>query len=998
MFQLYANKNQLKLLEREPLTSGSVNVYEVRFEFSPDWDGLTRTAVFKAGSESRSILLDESGECVIPWEVLTKPNIALRAGVYGTKGGELVLPTVRENLGVIQDGTEPGESSQPPTPSVYEQIVDLAAKAEATAQSVREDADAGKFDGPPGPQGATGPQGPQGQQGQRGEKGDTGPQGPSGPQGEKGDVGDTGPQGLKGDTGDTGPQGIQGETGPRGEKGEKGDKGDPGPQGQRGDTGETGPQGETGNGISDISRTSGDGSAGTADTYTVTMTDGSSYSFTVYNGSDGTSFVVKGRYDTLAALQAAHPTGNAGDAWAVGTSESNRIYLWDVDAASWKDIGSLQGPAGPQGETGATPELTIGEVTTLSPGQSATAKLTGTPENPILNLGIPQGVPGEQVELDATLTKPGEAAEAKAVGDALDSPAHSINETLGPAPEVSTDVVAPGSHLQPVSEIKLVQEGEGVPSLTNIRNITGWDNITLTHNSETATQALPETVYGGRYDWEAGVLTVTHAGFNLAVADMNFSEQFPGWHIEKSVINEIVRDGFLGTVSSVVSNITKLLSINNGMQNPTIYLHPVHHGGMTQSGWKAQYPNLICQFVVPLLEPRTIQLTPREFAALSGVNILFSDCGDTSLTFTADLKEYFEKYGGDSTQGPPGPQGEKGDKGDTGEDGATFTPTVSSDGTLSWTNNGGLQNPASVNIKGPTGKDGPQGPAGKTAYQYAVDGGYTGTEAEFQTLLNDIPNKQSKLTGQPGQVVGFGADGAAAAQDGWNNTNLLDNWYFPDPINQRGKTEYIGEIYGIDRWSGKWSGYGSITLENTGTRDGCVAVFRDNNSGHIVQTVDNPQALIGKTVTASILAKNEAGGFTSIKILNNNIAIASNSGSNLEYALLSVSATIPDEITELRINIESNNAKISRLVAAKLELGSQQTLAHQDASGNWVLNDPPPDKTLELLKCQRYYQVFSSADMRPTKAVDFRPPMRIDPALSTIEIDGVTYYTADANL
>lgn len=40
--------------------------------------------------------------------------------------------------------------------------------------------------------------------------------------------------------------------------------------------------------------------------------------------------------------------------------------------------------------------------------------------------------------------------------------------------------------------------------------------------------------------------------------------------------------------------------------------------------------------------------------------------------------------------------------------------------------------------------------------------------------------------------------------------------------------------------------------------------------------------------------------------------------------------------------------------AAKLELGSTQTLAHQDADGNWVLNDPPPNKALELAKCRQY--------------------------------------------
>lgn len=41
--------------------------------------------------------------------------------------------------------------------------------------------------------------------------------------------------------------------------------------------------------------------------------------------------------------------------------------------------------------------------------------------------------------------------------------------------------------------------------------------------------------------------------------------------------------------------------------------------------------------------------------------------------------------------------------GGTGQDGTTFTPSVSSDGTLSWTNNGGKTNPAPVNIKGTKG-------------------------------------------------------------------------------------------------------------------------------------------------------------------------------------------------------------------------------------------------------------------------------------------------------
>ena len=44
--------------------------------------------------------------------------------------------------------------------------------------------------------------------------------------------------------------------------------------------------------------------------------------------------------------------------------------------------------------------------------------------------------------------------------------------------------------------------------------------------------------------------------------------------------------------------------------------------------------------------------------------------------------------------------------------GTTFIPSVSADGTLSWSNDGGLPNPDPVNIRGPQGEQGIQGDAG----------------------------------------------------------------------------------------------------------------------------------------------------------------------------------------------------------------------------------------------------------------------------------------------
>ena len=74
-------------------------------------------------------------------------------------------------------------------------------------------------------------------------------------------------------------------------------------------------------------------------------------------GDPGDSYTVKGLYATLSALQAAHPTGSEGDAWFVGTSDSNVVYQWDVDQAAWVNVGALKGPTGAAGTDGITPTI-----------------------------------------------------------------------------------------------------------------------------------------------------------------------------------------------------------------------------------------------------------------------------------------------------------------------------------------------------------------------------------------------------------------------------------------------------------------------------------------------------------------------------------------------------------------------------------------------------------------------------------------------------------------
>lgn len=123
MFSLTAQKVLLSLTESETLTSGAVDLYQCSFTFDPDWDGLTRTAVFVGSGVSISMLLDSTNQVTIPWEPLQLAGGPLIVGVYGTANGVVVLPTIWCTLGIIQSGTDMGDESQPPTPTVYAQII-----------------------------------------------------------------------------------------------------------------------------------------------------------------------------------------------------------------------------------------------------------------------------------------------------------------------------------------------------------------------------------------------------------------------------------------------------------------------------------------------------------------------------------------------------------------------------------------------------------------------------------------------------------------------------------------------------------------------------------------------------------------------------------------------------------------------------------------------------------------------------------------------------------
>lgn len=174
------------------------------------------------------------------------------------------------------------------------------------------------------------------------------------------------------------------------------------------------------------------------------------------------------------------------------------------------------------------------------------------------------------------------------------------------------------------------------------------------------------------------------------------------------------------------------------------------------------------------------------------------------------------------------------------------------------------------------------------------------TIVEMINPLTGLPEQVDKLDHTAQEI-----DDAVGLAPQLSNPNLLDNWYFAHPVNQRNVSGTIDAVgYFLDRWK---LVSGSVTIGSNGI----------TLNGTIVQILETA---VGTDVTASALT-------------TEGVVVASYDNNSKTISLTGTGQTF---------------------VAAKLELGSQQTLAHQDADGNWVLNEIP-DYGEQLRRCQRYF-------------------------------------------
>lgn len=219
---LIAEGQQLSFVKKPETVKGTRGYITCRFSFvSDEWKSGKLRAMFKNSklSDVYHCEIAADGTVVIPHEVLAEQGTVSIAAVAEHEDGVRVTTNA---VSFYNDNTIYGEKETDPTPSEYMQVINAAEAAQKIAQSVRDDADNGKFNGKPGADGAPGADGKAatiavgsvttGEAGSAASVINSGtasaavldfviPQGAKGEQGEKGPQGEQGPKGDKGDSG-----------------------------------------------------------------------------------------------------------------------------------------------------------------------------------------------------------------------------------------------------------------------------------------------------------------------------------------------------------------------------------------------------------------------------------------------------------------------------------------------------------------------------------------------------------------------------------------------------------------------------------------------------------------------------------------------------------------------------------------------------------------------------------------------------------------------------
>jgi len=315
--------------------------------------------------------------------------------------------------------------------------------------------------------------------------------------------------------------------------------------------------------------------------------------------------------------------------------------------------------------------------------------------------------------------------------------------------------------------------------------------------------------------------------------------------------------------------------------------------------------------------------------------------------------------------------------------------------------------------------EGKIGPEGKSAYQVAVQNGFPGTEEEWLQSLKgeqgpagpqgergekgekgdpgpnniydglDSDATDYALSAKQGKILKDDLDThkaeTASAHGGTYHKNLLHNWDFRNPVNQRGFTSTTSAGYTIDRWRLATTGH-TVEVVSDG-----IKITASSSAGlnlSFQQYIESFKGFEGKTLTLSVhIVENTLTQGCVLRWNANGSPVIRGTGYH------SWTFTLHTTLNELYVGLQfadrvADNGNYLIIDKMKLEIGSVSTLA----------NDPPADYGEQLALCKRYFLLWKTAEAR-TAALQEVGLMRLEnPTLGTIDIGGTTYYYASADL
>lgn len=282
-----------------------------------------------------------------------------------------------------------------------------------------------------------------------------------------------------------------------------------------------------------------------------------------------------------------------------------------------------------------------------------------------------------------------------------------------------------------------------------------------------------------------------------------------------------------------------------------------------------------------------------------------------------------------------------------------------------------------------------------------------GAVPQTRTINKKPLSADVTLTGEDIKVTGSDDTTIHTRLSELSNPNLLDNWYFVGggsqqgggqfPINQRGQisANTPGLLF-FDRWKLHRYVSGTATLTVNG-----LDLVGDFDFGEIIESNRLP-GTPNVLVTISVLLSDGTLKSKTSTLKNNGeyefVVVAINPNTSFQFIRNWGKANLGLDSKKSNIDLaffNLTNGDSVFPIAVKLELGSQQTLAHQE-NGKWVLNEIP-DYGEQLRRCQRYFvrndnaAALSGCAYAPNEFIINAPipTMRSVPAISNVSCNGM---------